>query len=87
MNDGEGERHTPRDPRDPARGAHGSSRGPPEPHRDVGGLHRLLDHDAEVSAQRLEVDLLAQPRTERLQGVLRVVAAAVEAPVDEALYP
>ena len=34
----------------------------------------------------LEVDLLAQPRAEALERPLRVVAASVEAPVDEPLH-
>ncbi len=37
----------------------------------------------EVGAQPVELDLLAQPRAERLERALRVVAAPVEAPVDE----
>ena len=39
----------------------------------------------EVGAQPVELDLLAQPRAERIERPLRVVAAAVEAPVDEPL--
>ena len=38
------------------------------------------------SLERVEVDLLAQPRPEALERALGVVAAAVEAAVDEALH-
>ena len=41
----------------------------------------------ELGAQPLELDLLAQPGPERLQRPLCVVAAPVEAPVDEPLHP
>ena len=51
----------------------------------MGGLDRLGDDAAQVRAQRLEVELVAQPRAERLERARRVVAAAVEAPVDERL--
>ena len=42
---------------------------------------------ASSTRERLQVDLLAQPRAEGLQRALGVVAAAVEAPVDEPLHP
>ena len=38
------------------------------------------------AVERLEFDLLAQPRAERVERALRVVAAPVEAPVDEPLH-
>ena len=41
------------------------------------------DDAAQVGAERLEVDLVAQPGAERLQRARRVVAAAVEAAVDQ----
>ena len=56
-------------------------RGAPQPQRHVRGLHRVGDHAAQVLAERLEVELVAQPAAERLQRPRRVVAAAVEAPV------
>ena len=40
----------------------------------------------QVGAQQVELDLLAQPRAERLERALRVVAAPVEAAVDEPLH-
>ena len=58
----------------------------PQPERHVRRLHRLADDVLEVGAQRVELDLLAQPRPERLERALGVVAAAVEAPVDEPLH-
>ena len=61
------------------------TRGHREPERDVRGLHRLGHDAAQVGAQRVEVDLVAQPGAERLERARRVVAAAVEAPVDERL--
>ena len=41
------------------------------------------DDAAQVAPQRVEVDLVAQPRAERLERLRRVVAAAVEAAVDD----
>ena len=43
------------------------------------------DDAAQVGAERLEVDLVAQPGAERLERPRRVVAAAVEAAVDRRL--
>ncbi len=42
---------------------------------------------AQVGREPVELDLLAQPRPERLERALGVVAAPVEAPVDEPLHP
>ena len=56
-----------------------------QPQRDVGGPHRLGDDGLEVGAQRAEVDLVAQPRAERLDGPRGVVAAAEEAAVHRLL--
>ena len=64
-----------------------SPRAVTQPERHVRRLHRVGDHRLEVAAQAVEVDLLPQPRAERLERALRVVAAAVEAPVDEPLHP
>ena len=57
----------------------------PQPERHVRRLHRVAHDVLQVGAQQVELDLLAQPRAERLQRALRVVAAPVEAPVDEPL--
>jgi len=51
----------------------------------VGRLHRVLDDGHEVERQRVELDLGAQTAGELRDGVLGVVAAAVEAAVDEVL--
>jgi hypothetical protein len=51
----------------------------------VGGLHGVADDAAHVGGECLEVELVAQPRPERLQRLRRVVAAAVEATVDDRL--
>src|SRR6266511_1816233 len=56
-----------------------------QPQRHLGRLHRLLDHPQQFSRQDLQVDLLAQPRAERLDRLGGVVAAPVEAPVDRPL--
>src|SRR6266545_7011447 len=56
-----------------------------QPERCPGRLHGLLDHRQQVGSQRVQVDLLAQPRAERVDGPCRVVAAAIEATVDQPL--
>src|SRR6266540_3997617 len=61
--------------------------GRPQPQRDRGGLHRLVDHGKQLRGQRVEVDLCAQADAERLDGLGRVVAAPVEAPVVHLLAP
>ena len=57
----------------PARRATASQRSrlAPQPQRHVCGLHRLAHDAREVGAQRVEVDLLAQPRAERLERAAR----------------
>ena len=52
------------------------------------GLHRLrARRRAGRARERVEVDLLAQPRAEALERALRVVATPVEATVDDPLHP
>lgn len=51
----------------------------------MGGLHRLADDGAELAAGCVEIDLVAQAGVERLERSGGVVAAPVEAPVDERL--
>ena len=46
------------------------------------GLHRLGDDGAQLVAERVEVDLVAQLRAEALQRAGGVVLAPVEAAVD-----
>ena len=62
----------------------GSSRRGAQPERHVRRLHRLVDHAARSSLERVEVDLVAQPRAEAGERPAGVVAAAVEAAVDAA---
>src|SRR5690242_5879327 len=57
-----------------------------QPDRHVRGLHRVVDHVAELAHERVEVDLLAQAQAEAVQRPRGVVAAPVEAAVDERLY-
>ncbi len=45
----------------------------PQPERHVGGLHRLGRRRPAAHPQRVEVDLVAQPRAEALERALRVV--------------
>src|SRR5215207_2009487 len=52
-----------------------------QPHRDVGGLHRLLHHPQQLVVQSLEVRLIAEPGGEGLQRLPHVVLSPVEAPV------
>src|SRR5919199_4347085 len=59
----------------------------PDPDRDVRWLHRLLDDREQVLGQAVEVNLIAQCRTESLERACRIVLAPVEAPVDERLDP
>ena len=60
---------------------------PSDPQADMGRLHGLLDHALELAPQRAQVDLLPQPAGEALERAADVVAAPVEAAVDEALDP
>ena len=49
------------------------------------GLHRLVDDRAQLAAERVQVDLVAQARRERSECRLGVVAAPVEPAIDERL--
>ena len=51
----------------------------------MGRLHRLVDDGAEIGAELVEVDLVAETLAECVEGLFGVVAAAVEAAVDEGL--
>ncbi len=50
-------------------------------------MHRRVDDSGEIRPERLEIDLVAEPRAEGLERALGVVAAAVEATVDDSLDP
>jgi hypothetical protein len=63
----------------------GCAGGRPQPQRHAGRLHRLLHHRQQLGGQGVQVDLLAQPGAEPLNGPGGVVAAPVEAPVDRLL--
>src|SRR5512132_4710605 len=56
-----------------------------EPEAHVGGLDGLAHGGVQVRADAVDVELVAQPRAERLEHLGRVVAAAIETPVDRAL--
>jgi hypothetical protein len=60
-------------------------RRPAQPQRRLGRLHRLVDHGQQLGGQGVQVDLVAQAGREPLDGAGGVVAAAVEAPVDQVL--
>jgi hypothetical protein len=57
----------------------------PKPKRRRGRLHRLVDHPQHPGRARVQIGLVAQAGAERLDGLGRVVLAAVEAPVDPLL--
>jgi hypothetical protein len=57
------------------------------PERRLGWLHGLVDRPQGFNRHAVEVDLVAQPSTERLDNSGRVVAASIEAPVDLRLEP
>jgi hypothetical protein len=63
----------------------GRAGGRSKPQRHLGRLHRLVDHTQQLNQERVEVDLLAQPVAEVIDGIGGVVAAPVEASVDRAL--
>src|SRR5215207_2726511 len=69
----------PGQPRPHGRGA--------EPQGGLGGLHGLVDHAQQLGVQGGQVDLVAQADREAVHGAGGVVAAAVEAPVDQVLDP
>src|SRR5690606_10693555 len=50
-------------------------------------LHGLLDDPQQLGRQRVEVGLVTDGGGEGLDGLLGVVASAVEAPVDGVLHP
>jgi hypothetical protein len=52
-----------------------------------GGLHGLVDHGQQVAVEGVQVDLVPQPGRELVDGAGGVIAAAVEAPVDQLLDP
>jgi len=52
----------------------------PEAHR--GWSHRLFDRTEQVCAKRVEIDLVAQPVGECLNGARGVITRAVEAAID-----
>ena len=54
----------------------------PQPQRHVRRLQRLAHDRAQLGVERAEVDLVPQPRRERLERALGVVLAPVEAAVD-----
>jgi hypothetical protein len=56
----------------------GRSDGGSKPQRHLGRLHGLLDHAEQLGGEDVQVDLLAQPGTERLNRLGRIVAAPVE---------
>jgi hypothetical protein len=56
----------------------------PQPERSLGWLHGLVDHGVQLGRERVQVDLVAESVTERLDGLGGVVAA-VEASVDRLL--
>jgi hypothetical protein len=45
----------------------------------------VVDHGQQLGAERVKVDLLAQPGREGVHRAGGVIAAAVEAPVDQVL--
>src|SRR5215211_3554283 len=58
-----------------------------EPQGGLGGLHGLVDHAQQLGVQGGQVDLVAEADREGVHGAGGVVAAAVEAPVDQVLDP
>jgi hypothetical protein len=56
-----------------------------KPQRRRGRLHGLVDHGQRLGPQHVQVHLIAQVSAERLDSPGRIVAAAVEAPVDRLL--
>lgn len=58
---------------------------PAQPQRRVRGLDRAVEDSSQIAVERVEVDLLAEPRAEGLEHAR--AAAAVEAPIDRALDP
>jgi len=50
-------------------------------------LHGLVDHGQQLAVEHVKVDLVAQAQGEAVHGAGGVVAAAVEAAVDQVLDP
>ena len=51
----------------------------------MGRLHRLVNYGHQLGREGVQVDLVAEAGAERLDGLGRVVAAPVEAPVHHRL--
>ncbi len=75
--------------RRPRRGYRGGPAGRrrAEPQRRLGRLHGLVDHGQQLAPEGVQVDLVAEAGREPLHGPGGVIAAAVEAPVDQVLDP
>src|SRR5882672_1654800 len=58
-----------------------------QPDRSVRGLDRMVDGVDEAAANSIEVDLIAQPKAERVERVRRVIPRSVKTSVNEALDP
>src|SRR5512132_474477 len=56
-----------------------------KPQRYRRWLHRLVSHREQLPGEGIEVDLVAQPGAERLDGLGRVVLTPVEAAVNSSL--
>src|SRR5262245_57984347 len=56
-----------------------------EPEEGLGGLDGLGDHGQQLAVERVQVDLVAQADREGVHRAGGVVAAPVEAPVDQVL--
>ena len=56
-----------------------------QPQRDMGGLHRLLDHCYQFLTQLIQVHLMAQRGTESSKCAGRIILAPVEAAVNAPL--
>ena len=54
----------------------------PQPERDAGGLHGLLDHRQQIAGQRVQIHFVALVDTEGCEDAGGIVRAAVEAAVD-----
>ena len=65
--------------------ARGAGWGRSKPQRGLGRLHGLVDDRQQLTAEGVEVDLIAQAGRERLDGLGGVVLAAVEAPIHHRL--
>src|SRR5215218_2107381 len=59
----------------------------PEPQGGAGGLHGVVDHGPQLGVEGVQIQLVPQAGREPLHSPDRVVAAAVEAAVDQVLDP